>query len=130
VRVAVGRVDIYAALLARVDALEIRNAELAARIAALEAAKPRDRQDAALRRALGESTKGLPFKVSELQAHAKGDPELARAILGADLDSPDGIGAWLRDNVGAQGGVTIERLRGRRWRAYTSSTYVHRPGPV
>jgi hypothetical protein len=103
---------------------------LVARVEALEAAKPRDRQDATLRRALAESTKGLPFKVSELQAHAKGDPELVRAILGADLDSPDGIGAWLRDNVGTQSGVTIERLKGRRWRAYTSSTYVREPEPV
>jgi hypothetical protein len=99
-------------------------ASVESRLAALEAARPRDAQDADLRRVLAERTRALPFTASALLAHARLDSLLAAALTAADVTSTVEIGTWLRlqKGVGADG-VEIHRLRRRKWRVtYTSNT--------
>jgi hypothetical protein len=101
---------------AEIDALRAEMAALAARVAALEASRPRDAEDAALRQLLPESTRSLLFLAIELQRHASTDERLAAALQAACLQSPGEIGAWLRGQRGTRDGVTISR-HGKRWRA-------------
>jgi hypothetical protein len=98
---------------------------LTARVEQLEAARPRDAADAALREQLATSTRGLWFKSAELAQHAgyEESEALAQALLDADCADVGSIGAWLRSNKGTRAGVTIERNRRRCWRArYTCDT--------
>jgi hypothetical protein len=88
----------------------------------LQAARPRDEADAALRQMLARSTDGLPFTSADLFAHAALDPALQDALADATIGNVAEFGSWLRDQQGIRAGVVIERLRRRRWRAYTSST--------
>lgn len=112
--VAAGEASEFARLWTYVEALERR----VARFEAVHGA--RDREDRTLLEVLAASTQGLPFRVSWLFAHAQGDPTLAGALAAATVSTVGELGAWLRDRTGTHDGITIERLRGRRWRAYTS----------
>jgi hypothetical protein len=109
-----------AALLAEV-------AELRQRVSALEAARPRDAADGELRQQLATSTEALPFRSKDLFAHGGVDAALRRALVRADCFDVETIGLWLRRERGTRDGVTIERLRRRQWRAYTSDTSSDRP---
>jgi hypothetical protein len=96
--------------------LEARVAQLEARVALLErAGHPRDRADAALRRQLAASTRGLAFRAADLLRHGHVDEALARALAEADLVTSADVGCWLRDRAGLQDGIAIVRLRGRHW---------------
>ena len=101
---------------ARVAVLEQRDAERERRLAALEAAAPRDQADRVLGDVIIASTKRLPFRSHELLAHAASDPTLRAALLDVGLQTADEVGAWLRDRIGTRDGITVCRLRGRRWR--------------
>lgn len=104
------------AMMAGAATLERRLEALELRVHALEAGRrPRDAEDAALRRLLAERTRGLAFRSGELLAHARAeDPILAAALAAATIDTEDQAGAWLRDHVGTRDGITIRRLRRRR----------------
>ena len=107
---------------ARLDALECRVAALEAQARRQICRPSRDAADGHLRQVLAVSTKGLPFTASALLGHAAEVTELRLALEAATLQSRDEIGAWLRDRQGTADGITIQRLRRRRWRAYTSDT--------
>jgi hypothetical protein len=100
----------------------VRFEVLEARVQQLEAARPRDEEDAELRQALARSTKGRLFKASSLLQHTMVDSELKQAIEAACLSTVGEVGCWLRAAAGEREGVQIERV-GRRWRA-TWCTYV------
>jgi hypothetical protein len=87
-----------------------------------EARQPRDDADAALRQLLPHATRGLPFTASQLLAHGRVDRALGAALGATTIATVDELGAWLRDHAGCRDGVTIARLRRRRWHAYTSRT--------
>jgi len=105
--------------LASIDPVTALRAELDAirqRVAALEAVAPRDQADRVLGDVITASTTGLPFRSHELLEHAATDRALRAALLDVGLQTADEVGAWLRDRVGTRHGVTVCRLRGRRWR--------------
>ena len=93
-------------------------AHLRQRVEQLEAARPRDVQDAAFREQLAVATQGLPFRVGYLFQHALTDATLAAALTNATIQTPDEAGCWLRAHKGTAGGITIERLRKQHWRVY------------
>jgi hypothetical protein len=51
-------------------------------------------------------------------------PDLAAALAGATLQTPQEIGCWLRQHQGVRDGIAIERLQRRGWRAVHIDTYV------
>jgi hypothetical protein len=61
-------------------------ASVESRLAALEATRPRDAQDATFRRVLPDRTRALPFKAGDLLKHALVDPGLAAALMAADVN--------------------------------------------
>jgi hypothetical protein len=97
------------------DALRLELATLAARVAALEAAAPRDEQDAELRHQLATSTQALLFRSKDLYAHGGVDAALRRALVRADCCDAEAIGLWLRRERGTRDGIRIAR-EGRKWR--------------
>ena len=108
-------------------------ADLLRRVQALEAVKPRDAADAALRQALALSTEGLAFVAADIFRRAQQlDPDLRRALADATIASTAELGAWLRDHAGVRDGIAIVRLRRHRhWRvAYTSTTLSADVGSV
>lgn len=109
----------------RFEALEQRVDVLERELALLRTSRTgRDRWSVDLRHAVAASTGGRPFRLRDLLQHAAVDPSLQAALEDAMLTSADAVGSWLRDGKGTHEGVTIERLRRRYWRAYTSDTYV------
>ena len=112
-----------AALEQRVAVLEQAHVQLVARLAALEARSPRDQADQQLEHAIATATERLPFRSAQLLALARVTPELWAALLEVGLQTPDEVGAWLRDRKGTRHGIDVCRLRGRQWRVtYTSDT--------
>ena len=108
-------IDPVGAILARLDAHDRR-------IAALEAIAPRDQADHQLAQVIATTTERLPFTSAELLRHTRVTPALAAALADVGLQTPGEVGAWLRDRVGTHAGITIGRLRGRRWRV-TADTF-------
>jgi hypothetical protein len=105
-----------AELCRRVEALEALVAAQDAIIAALQqAGASRDDADRALRRTLLVSTEARRFPVTQLIRHAKVDDRLRLALENASLQTPDEIGAWLRDHRGVEDGIAIIRQRRRQW---------------
>jgi hypothetical protein len=88
---------------------------LEAAVAELQAARPRDVEDAALRRMLPVATYSLLFTAAELLQRGRLDPELGAALAAATLASAPEVGCWLRAQRGTRDGVRIAR-EGRRWR--------------
>ena len=109
-------IDPVAALTAEVADLRQRDAEHERRLAALEAVAPRDQADRVLGDVIITSTTSLPFRSHELLDHAATDAALRAALLEVGLQTADEVGAWLRDRIGTRHGITVSRLRGRRWR--------------
>ena len=103
-------------------ALAEQVADLAAKFAALEAGRgPRDDADRALVAAMLPSMLSASFTVSAVLRHsALVDPQLATALLAADISSPSELGHWLARMSGQRiGDVMIQRgpraRGGRRW---------------
>jgi hypothetical protein len=108
--------ELRAAFLAEREARIAAEARLVARIAVLEAVRPRDAADAALRQQLPASTRAYSFTSRELLQHATEDADLAGALRQCCLQGEREIGCWLRAHRGSRDGVTIAR-HGKRWAA-------------
>ena len=93
-----------------------------ARITALEATAPRDAADADLAHVIARTTEHLPFTSADLLRHAATEPALTAALLEVGLQTPDELGAWLRDRAGTRAGITCRRLRGRKWLVTTDTS--------
>jgi len=116
-------IDVTAPMCVGCAKLAATVATLEQRIAALEAARPRDVLDTELRRLLPVHTRNpetgimLPFRTGDLLCHARDHaPDLYRALQAATIQTAGELGCWLRGQVGTRDGVHIER-RGKRWLA-------------